>query len=123
MPKLPNLKVPVLFLLLVTPVSFGASFSAGSDDALKVFWKKFKRSVIAGELQAVASLSRLPLALSFGKRSIKSRAEFIRRYREIFNEQTDAAQCFTKKEPELDHENPERFSVACPDEAGNEVVI
>nr|ART35742.1 B70 [uncultured bacterium] len=41
----------------------------------------------------------------------------------VFNKQTDASKCFGVKEPEKDQTNPRKFSVACPDEAGNDVVI
>jgi hypothetical protein len=61
--------------------------------------------------------------MSYGKRTIRNRTELSRRFAEVFNEQSDAAKCFARKEPETDPENPKRFSVACPDEAGNEVVI
>ena len=39
------------------------------------------------------------------------------------NEQTDAAACFSKAKPEVDPANVKAFTVACPDAAGNEVVI
>ena len=39
------------------------------------------------------------------------------------NEQTDAAACFSKAKPEVDPATPKAFTVACPDAAGNEVVI
>jgi hypothetical protein len=68
-------------------------------------------------------LTRFPVGMSYGIRSIKTRAELIRRYRQVFNEQTDAAKCFEKAQPEKDAQNPKEFSVACPDAAGNEVVI
>ena len=47
----------------------------------------------------------------------------LRRWKELVSEQSDAIKCFEHKGPELDESNPRRFSVACPDEAGNEVVV
>ena len=38
------------------------------------------------------------------------------------NAERDAA-CFNKAKREMDTANPKHFSVACPDAAGNEVVI
>jgi len=35
----------------------------------------------------------------------------------------NAAACFAKAKPEIDPENAKHFTVACPDAAGNEVVI
>jgi hypothetical protein len=55
--------------------------------------------------------------------SIKNRAQLLRRWREVFNQQTNAAQCFAKKGPEMEAGNPKRFSVTCPNEAGDEVVM
>ena len=115
-----RLKVPLLLLVMLLA---SARNSAGSGETVKDFWQTFKRSVITRDKDAVARLSRFPLGMSYGKRSIKTRAEFIRRYAEVFYEQSDAAQCFARKEPEIDPQNPKRFSIACPDEAGNEVVI
>ena len=94
-----------------------------TDDEFKIFWEKFKAAVIKGDKPAVAGLSRFPVGMSYGIRSIRNRAELSRRYREVFNKQTDAAKCFATKEPEKDETNPRKFYVACPDEAGNEVVI
>ena len=71
----------------------------------------------------VARLSKFPIGMSYGIPSIKTKAQLTRRYRQLFNEQTDAAACFNKAKPEMDAANPKHFSVACPDAAGNEVVI
>jgi len=97
--------------------------SRASDDSMQVFWQKFKAAVSAKEIEAVASLSRFPIGMSYGIASIKSRAQLRRRYREVFNEQADAAKCFATAQPETDTANPKRFTIACPDAAGNEVVI
>jgi hypothetical protein len=61
--------------------------------------------------------------MSYGIRSIKTKAELLRRYKEVFSQQADAVKCFGSKEPEKDSMNPKGYIVACPDAAGNEVVI
>ena len=61
--------------------------------------------------------------MSYGISTIKTKAQLVKRYRQVFNEQTNAATCFAKATPEADAANPKQFSVACPDAAGNEVVI
>jgi hypothetical protein len=61
--------------------------------------------------------------MSYGIRSIKTKSELLRRYKEVFSQQNDAVKCFAAKEPEKDSANPKKHSVACPDAAGNEVVI
>lgn len=110
----------VLGVVLASPVS---SRTKQTDDTFNSFWDKFKAAVVNGDKATVVSLSKFPLGMSFGIRSIKNKAEMLRRYREVFNKQTDAAKCFAAKEPEKDQSNPRKFSIACPDEAGNEVVI
>jgi hypothetical protein len=99
------------------------SNSARAEDSFQSFWQKFKTAVISGDKETVASLSKFPLGMSYGIRSIKNKPDLLRRYRDVFNKQSDAAKCFAKKTPEKDAANAKRFSVACPDEAGNEVVV
>lgn len=113
----------MLLIMSILTISPRINSAAAFDKSLKDFWEKFKRSVIAGDKYAVASLSRFPIGMSYGKRRIKTKAEFIQRYADVFDEQSDAAQCFARKDPEIDPQNPKRFSIACPDAAGNEVVI
>ena len=92
-------------------------------DSTETFWQAFKTAVTKHDVETVARLSKFPLEMSYGIPSIKTKAQLARRYRQLFNEQTDAAACFTKAKPELNAENPKLFTVACPNEAGDEVVI
>ena len=94
----------------------------GADSA-ETFFQSFKTAVTKRDVETIARLSKFPLAMSYGIPAIKTKAQLSRRYRQIFNEQTDAAACFSKAKLEIDPENPKHFSVACPDAAGNEVVI
>ena len=93
----------------------------GAESA-DTFWQTFKTAVTKRDVETIARLSRFPIGMSYGIPSI-TKVQLSRRYRQIFNEQTDAAACFSKAKIEMDTENPKRFSVACPDAAGNEVVI
>jgi hypothetical protein len=97
--------------------------AAQSDEAIQSFWKKFKSAVISGNKQVAAGLSSFPIGMSYGISRIRSKAEFLRRYGQIFSEQSDAAKCFGNKQPEIDSAKPTRATVACPNEAGDEVVI
>jgi hypothetical protein len=94
----------------------------GAESA-ETFFQSFKTAVSKRDVETIARLSKFPLAMSYGIPAIKTKAQLSRRYRQIFNEQTDAAACFAKAKIEMDAENPKHFSVACPDAAGNEVVI
>ena len=95
---------------------------SGADSA-ETFFQSFKAAVGKHDVETIARLSKFPLAMSYGIQPIRTKAQLSKRYRQIFNEQTDAAACFSKAKIEIDPENPKRFSVACPDAAGNEVVI
>jgi len=112
-------KLLLLVCLLIVPSSSGAT---QADADFQVFWEKFKAAVIKVDKNAVASLSKYPLGMSYGIRSVKSKTELVRRYKEVFNQQTDAAKCFATKVPEKDPSNPRLFTIVCPNEAGDEVV-
>jgi hypothetical protein len=94
----------------------------GADSA-DTFWQTFKTAVSKRDVETIARLSKFPIGMSYGIPSIKTNAQLSKRYRQVFNEQTDAAACFSKAKIEMDPENAKHFSVACPDAAGNEVVI
>ena len=93
------------------------------NNSRDTFWEQFKAAVVKRDVEAVATLSRFPIGMSYGIPSIKSKIDLRKRYARVFNEQTDAAACFSKAKPETDPENAKHFTVACPDAAGNEVVI
>ena len=94
-----------------------------AQDARETFWQQFKSAVTKRDVEAVARLSQFPIGMSYGIPSVKTKAQLAKRFRQVFNEQTDAASCFGKAEPEMDPGNAKAFTVACPDAAGNEVVI
>jgi len=92
-------------------------------DSTDTFWQSFKAAVSKADVETIARLSKFPLSMSFGIPVIRTKAQLTRRYRQVFKEQTDAAACFAKAKPEIEADNPKHFTVACPDAAGNEVVI
>jgi hypothetical protein len=92
-------------------------------DSFDTVWQTFKTAVSKRDVETIARLSRFPIAMSYGVPLIKTKAQLSKRYRQVFNEQTDAAACFNKAKPEVDPANSKHFTVACPDAAGNEVVI
>jgi hypothetical protein len=113
----------MLLLLGAGAIAATTGRRAQERDSKQVFWNKFKSSVIAGNKQAVAGLTKFPLEMSYGVAKIKNRREFLRRYREVFSQQSDAAQCFAQAKPETEAGKPALFTVACPDAAGNRVVV
>jgi hypothetical protein len=113
-----------LFLLLAgTALAATMPRAQGSEATVRAFWQKFKAAVASGDKATVAGLSKFPLGMSYGIKSIRTKTELRRRFRQVFNQQTDAVKCFAGKEPEMDKANPRQFEVACPNEAGDEVVV
>ena len=105
----------------IITLSLLLSFTAA--DSTDTFWQSFKTAVSKADVEAIARLSKFPLEMSYGIPAIKTKAQLTRRYKQVFKEQTDAAACFAKAKPVIDAENSKHFTVACPDAAGNEVVI
>jgi len=100
-------------------------FFAGqaADSSFETFWQDFKTAVSKRDVEMIARLSKFPIGMSYGIPTVKTKAQLTKRYKQVFNDQSDAAACFAKARPELDAQNPKHSSVACPDAAGNEVVI
>lgn len=94
----------------------------GAESA-ETFFQSFKTAVSKHDVETIARMSKFPIAMSYGIPSVRTKTQLTRRYRQVFNEQTDAAACFSKAKIEMDPENSKRFTVACPDSGGNEVVI
>jgi len=106
-----------------TIIALSLLLSITGADSTETFWQSFKTAVGKADVEAIARLSKFPLEMSYGIPVIKTKAQLTRRYKQVFKEQTDAAACFAKAKPEIDAENSKHFTVACPDAAGNEVVI
>ncbi len=107
--------VALSLVLLVT--------AQAADSSFDTFWQAFKTAIGKRDVETIARLSKFPIGMSYGIPSIRTKAQLTKRYKQVFNEQTDAAACFAKAKPEADADNPKHFSVACPDAGGNEVVI
>ena len=93
-----------------------------TDPSMQIFWTKFKSAVSKGDKETVASLTQFPIGMPYGFRTVKTKAELLKRYREVFNVQTDAAKCFAAASPEVQAKAKNQFTVGCKDAAGNETV-
>ena len=94
-----------ILILLLSPNAFAQTdFSA--------FWKKFKPAVVAGDKAAVAEMTKFPLSMPYLVKAVKTKADFLRRYDEIFNGEANAAQCFGSAEPRK--ESAKRYEIYCP---------
>ena len=108
---------------LPQPATRSESTLAQSGDSITSFWEKFRAAVVNRDKAAVAALSQFPIAMPYGLPSVKTRAQLIRRYRDVFNHEGDAAKCFATAKPSVDSPRPKEFTVGCKNSAGDEVVI
>jgi hypothetical protein len=97
--------VAAILILSLLPQAF-----AQSD--FPAFWKKFRSAVIAGDKASVADMTKFPLSMPYGVKSVKSKEDFLRRYNEIFKGEANAAQCFKSAKPEK--ESAGRCGIYCP---------
>lgn len=92
-------------ILLVTSIN---AFAQSSFDA---FWKDFKASISKGDKNAVADFAKFPLEMPYGMKIVKTKTDFLKRYREIFDGEADAAKCFAQAKPEK--EDAKHYAVYC----------
>jgi len=94
-----------------------------TDPSIQTFWAKFKLAVTKSDRAAVASMTQFPVEMPYGFPPIRTKAQLIKRYREVFSVQADAVKCFAEAAPKIDDRNKTKFEVGCKDRAGNEVVV
>ncbi|MGB7292680.1 MAG: hypothetical protein WBD99_10950 [Thermodesulfobacteriota bacterium] len=111
------------FIISVTVFAEPSEKPQNSGGSIDAFWQKFKAAVAMKDKEAIANLSKFPIEISYGAASIENKSQLLSRYHEVFDEQTNAARCFDNAQPEIEEEDPRRFTIACPDAAGNDVVI
>ncbi len=119
-------KATILFSLLAlvgTAWAQAPQKDVQSDASIDAFWERFRAAVIKGDKLVVASLSQFPIKMPYGVPNIRNNAQLTKRYRDVFNGETNAAKCFRGARPEIDPDNPREFAVACKNAAGDEVVI
>ena len=85
--------------------------STFAQSDFSAFWKKFSSAVIVGDKAAVAEMTKFPLSMPYGVKAVKTKADFLRRYDEIFNGEANAAQCFRSAKPQKESG---RYEIYCP---------
>lgn len=88
------------------------SSTAFAQSEFSTFWKNFRSAVIAGDKAKVADMTKFPLPMPYLQKAVKNRADFLRRYNEIFKGEANAAQCFATAKPQK--ESAERYEIYCP---------
>ena len=98
------------------------STNAAAQNSFDAFWKNFKAAVVKADKTTVAALTKFPLSMPYGIKTVRTKADFLKRYKEIFNGEIDAAKCFAKAKPVKD--DAKSYSVYCgfketPDDTGD----
>jgi len=109
----------ILLVLCSAPVSA----SLQSDTSIETFWAKFKSAVIKGDKESVATMTQFPVGMPYGQAVVKTKAQFLKRYRHVFNSEANAAKCFADAKPETDPTRPKEFTIGCDNGSGQKVVI
>ena len=115
--------VALVLAFIAAPISAINSSAQQTDSSIEAFWTKFKTAVTKGDKTGVAGMSGFPIEMPYGHAKIKTKAQLLNRYRELFNVQANAVKCFADAVPAVDAQDKNRFTVGCKDRAGNEVVV
>jgi hypothetical protein len=94
-----------------------------ADASIDAFWAKFKVAVINNDKGGVAQMTQLPVEMSYGVRAIRTRAQLLARYKEVFNGEANAAKCFASAKPEKDPKRPKEFTIGCDNGSGEKVIV
>lgn len=96
----------VLSLVMLSPAASVAPSAKGQQaETFASFWVRFKTAVAKSDKETVASLTKLPFLYDNGE---LGRAQFIRRYGELFDRRIQ--RCLPKAKPVRDGES---YSVFC----------
>lgn len=98
-------------LVAIPPANVPAVQDAAASPAMKQFWSKFQSAVAKNDREAVAASTKFPLLMPYGVPSIKTRAQLMRRYGEIFDAETK--KCFAGARPQVDDAKAKKFSINC----------
>lgn len=97
--------------MLLSLILLAASVNAAAQTNFDDFWKNFKAAVVKGDQTAVAALTKFPLSMPYGIKTVRTKADFLKRYKEIFNGEANAVKCFPKAEVIKD--DAKNYSVYC----------
>ncbi|HEX3230488.1 MAG TPA: hypothetical protein VHQ95_16035 [Pyrinomonadaceae bacterium] len=112
-----------LVLMILALLSFTAAASAQNDSSIDAFWAKFKAAVIKGDKESVAAMTQFPIGMPYGQAAVRTKAQLLKRYRQVFNGEANAAKCFADARPETDPARPKEFTIGCDNGSGEKVVI
>ncbi len=89
----------------------GTALNEEPQPTFEAFWLQFKSAVEKRDKAAVAALSKFPLSMPYGWKVLKTKADLIENYDEVFySESLDADRCFANTAFE---KRDEQYEVAC----------
>lgn len=97
------------FKLFLAIILFSSAAQAQTD--INAFWQKFKTAVVKGDKTAVSSMTKFPLSMPYGHKSIRSKTDFIRRFDQIMNLEANVKRCFQARKPTKDDNG--NYSIDC----------
>ena len=113
----------ILTLTIIAIFSLTAGASAQNDSSIDAFWAKFKAAVIKGDKESIAAMTQFPIGMPYGQAAVRTKAQLLKRYRQVFNSEANAAKCFAGARPETDPARPKEFTIGCDNGSGEKVVI
>lgn len=115
--------IALLVLIILAVVPFTVAASMQTDTSSATFWAKFKAAVIKGDKESVAAMTQFPVSMPYGQAAVRTKAQLLKRYRQVFNSEANAAKCFADATPETDPARPKEFTIGCDNGSGVKVVI
>ena len=112
----PNMKLRgavAIALLVFCAVALSGQTGKRQNSApsFKPFWTAFKEALAKNDKEAVADMTRFPLQMPYGVRSVAGKAAFIKGYGKIFDAETK--KCFATAEPQLESGKVKGYTVSC----------
>lgn len=113
------------FLLITGLGILTLTNAASAQQDINKFWKNFKTAVVKGDKHTVANLTKFSLSMPYGVKSVRTKAEFIRRYDKIMNLEANAKRCFQNAKLE---KQGNRYEIACtfksePESSDNRPIV
>lgn len=93
-----KIKIKFRLTIYLGLILLATSINVAAQTNFDVFWKNFKTAVIKKDKTAVAALTKFPLYMPYGMKTVKTKADFLKRYDVIFNDEADAVKCFPTAE-------------------------
>jgi len=118
-----KLKVILMAAAILAVCLFPGKATLQSNTSIENFWAQFKAAVIKSDRESVATMTQFPVSMPYGQAAVKTKAQFLKRYRQVFNSEANAAKCFADAKPETDPARPKEFTIGCDNGSGQKVVI